>query len=208
MTLPTGGELGLVVVVIAWLVAPTGAQARSCAAPGSRVAQAAGQARVFQHGVELYACRLGQRVRIGYTINHLPDEPCNAPASLITLQPRYVAWLESASCHEQSNWLVHVVPLTADGNRRRVLKDGNATCAAACTDLGVGPATALALTPGGSVAWIATDAHSNDGSREVWKAPAGQPGRRLARAADIDRRFLTWTDSVVGWRQGGTLHRG
>jgi hypothetical protein len=187
---------------------PGVAQGRSCAPSGSVVKQAAGNARVYQRQNDLFACGPGRRVHIGYTIHHLPPEPCVAPVNLVTLQPRYIAWHESASCHEQRNWLIHVEPLTAGKGRGRILRDGNASCAPSCTNIGVGEAVALTLTAAGSVAWIAADATSNDGSREVWKAVWRRSSQRLARASDIDRSFLAWKKSLVEWRQGGVIQRG
>jgi hypothetical protein len=179
---------------------------RTCVPGGHRVLIAAGQARVYRFGPELWACRPGIRFRIGFPPAVRSPEPCNNPVDLIRLQPHYVAWQETASCNDQQIWNIHLRTL-GHGGFSYSLADGVNACGDTCPDYGVGPSRALVLAPDGDVAWIADDANVG-GVSEVWKRPLHGARSRLARGPRIDAPSLRWSGTSVRWVQGGVVHRG
>jgi hypothetical protein len=180
---------------------------RGCAKKESHVQQRAGLARVFLYRGELYACRPGLRVDLGFPEDTLPETRCPNPIALVRLQPKFVAWYEDRSCDDQKLWFIHVRQLERHGTHRAML-DGIVPCGNQCPSGGIGPPTQLALTRGGSVAWIATDAFANDGTREVWKALWDQPKVRVARGLGIDPHQLHWRGRHVAYMLNGQAATG
>lgn len=184
------------------------AEARSCAAKGSEVMQAAGAARIYEDDGARFACRPGVRTKLGFPFKSPIGAICEEGVVRMELKPRAVAWHTVSDCRDEQGWTVSVRRLSRT-SKTKVFNSGVTTCGDTCPDYGIGPVPKLALDTDGSVGWIAEDA-STSGPKvlEVWKSVRGADPERLSRSPDVARRNLHWRNRVLHWREAGEARSG
>jgi hypothetical protein len=167
----------------------------------SRLLLANSEARVFvrtgRDRTVTYACLDPQRRRQILAEDDTGGEGAHTNASLVALERRFVAWQQTLA--QKGNLI----------DSPRIVVSDLATGRTVRTDVGSeGVASDLALTPGGSVAWIV----GTDGERRVM-AHDGTDLRQLDAGSGIDPFSLAVADArpssgeesrpVVYWRRDG-----